>query len=87
MQVILEILSGKAPYGGKSGPATIYAIMSNKKVPSRADHPMAMIEEAQDEIWRLLERCWASDPNRRPTASRILDELKSIRTKYQPLLS
>lgn len=47
----------------------------------RAPRPVTVISQARglsDDMWNLIERCWATDPGARPTAAEILDMLPQI---------
>lgn len=50
------------------------------KKPSRMDHvEFDKYALRPDELWALLERCWAIEPSGRPTIDEVVAELERIR--------
>ncbi|CAG9860928.1 unnamed protein product [Phyllotreta striolata] len=69
--LLWELLTGETPYKGIDTLAVAYGVAVNKltlPIPSTCPQP-----------WRdLMEKCWESDPHRRPTFEHILDDLDNI---------
>ena len=80
--VILEVLSGHAPY------ESYVDFIAAQKV-TRGKHPKRPKGEwFTDELWKTLKDCWSSKPKRRPTAEAILECLGRVSAALQlPLLS
>ncbi|KAG8898464.1 hypothetical protein FRC01_010901 [Tulasnella sp. 417] len=70
--VVLATLSGEPPFGGKSDVMALIAVSSGQ-MPTREDHPLL---PATDPLWNLLEACWSSQPEARPTMSVVVSKLK-----------
>ncbi|XP_060532516.1 mitogen-activated protein kinase kinase kinase 11 isoform X2 [Cylas formicarius] len=69
--LLWELLTGEVPYKGIDTLAVAYGVAVNKltlPIPSTCPQP-----------WRkLMEKCWASDPHRRPSFEHILEDLDEI---------
>ncbi|QRV89370.1 mitogen activated protein kinase kinase kinase [Ceratobasidium sp. AG-Ba] len=76
---ILEIFSGKQPYPDKQEKAAMFAIMAGR-TPERPDR-IPVGESWADELWKLLQECWDTDPMQRPTASDVHTRLKTIQRR------
>ncbi|CAE6448242.1 unnamed protein product [Rhizoctonia solani] len=74
----LEVVSGSIPYHMHKRAMSII-LKVNEGPPKRKDHP-GFNEYAYrpDEMWALLEKCWAKEPSNRPTIDEIVMELKEI---------
>ncbi|KAF8678650.1 kinase-like protein [Rhizoctonia solani] len=74
----LEIISGSIPYHTHKQAMTI--ILQISKGPPRREHHAKFEEYAYrpDEMWALLEKCWAMEPSERPSIDEVLVELKRI---------
>ncbi|KAH7329819.1 kinase-like domain-containing protein [Rhizoctonia solani] len=74
----LEIVSGSIPYHMHKTAMNIM-LKVNEGPPRRKDHP-GFNDSAYrpDEMWALLEKCWAKEPSKRPTMDRIVMELNEI---------
>jgi hypothetical protein len=51
--------------------------MSGKR-PRRPLHDMCRIRGLSDDLWDLIEICWADRPSDRPTAGQIMDRLYAL---------
>lgn len=69
-----EMLTGKVPWAGVSLP-DVYV-----RVCVRSDRPYPGLEDLKvsRSLRRLVERCWAQNPTRRPSATSIVDKLEKI---------
>ncbi|CAE6335657.1 unnamed protein product [Rhizoctonia solani] len=75
---ILEIFTGKIPYGGV-GENTVKAHINLGKLPKRPENHLPVGNGQCDLLWALLLKCWARDPFCRPTAVEVRDQVKSNR--------
>ncbi|CAE6490368.1 unnamed protein product [Rhizoctonia solani] len=74
----LEVVSGSVPYYMHQQPMTIM-LKVKEGPPRRKDHPgFNDFAYRPDELWALLERCWAEEPKNRPTIDQIVTNLKEI---------
>ncbi|KAJ6934224.1 serine/threonine-protein kinase HT1-like [Populus alba x Populus x berolinensis] len=72
-----EILTGEEPYANMQFGAIIGGIVSSTLRPPVPEHC--------DTGWRkLMEECWASDPEARPSFTEITNRLRSMSTALQP---
>ncbi|KAG8721190.1 hypothetical protein FRC09_008285 [Ceratobasidium sp. 395] len=75
----LELISGRPPYYQNKQPHTVMLDIRMNKRPQRAKH--ADFEKyalKPDDMWILLERCWAIEPEDRPTMDEVVVELKKM---------
>ncbi|KAF8756377.1 kinase-like protein [Rhizoctonia solani] len=74
----LEIISGSIPYHTHKQAMTI--ILQISKGPPRREHHAKFEEYAYrpDEMWALLEKCWAMEPSEASEYDEVLIELKRI---------
>ncbi|CAE7078579.1 unnamed protein product [Rhizoctonia solani] len=74
----LEIISGSAPYCmHKQSRTVVLAIIAGP--PKRGDYlKFNHYAYRPDEMWALLERCWAREPKNRPKMDEIVMELRDI---------
>lgn len=81
--VLFALLTGKAPFGGKSVPEVLYSVRYNP-VPNLAELAPNIPDELVELIHQLLEK----DPNKRPpTALVVGNRLKSLQQGTQRLAS
>ncbi|KAG9120201.1 hypothetical protein FRC07_004391 [Ceratobasidium sp. 392] len=75
----LEIISGQAPYyQSMRVQMVVFEIMSGKK-PVRAKYAnFDKYALKPDEMWALLEKCWESKSEDRPTIDEVVVELKKM---------
>ncbi|XP_057971289.1 serine/threonine/tyrosine-protein kinase HT1-like [Malania oleifera] len=71
--VLLELLTNKTPFKGRSNVTVAYAAAKNQR-PS--------LENLPKEFVPLLQSCWAEDPAQRPEFMQITDILISILDNY-----
>ncbi|KAG8731318.1 hypothetical protein FRC11_004513 [Ceratobasidium sp. 423] len=74
---VLEIITGSVPWVGLTEQA-VMGKLAKKLHPVRPDVCMLIGEELSDSFWELMVRCWASEPQRRPLATRVWEELGAI---------
>ena len=80
--VILEVLTGQAPF-----PRCNYLVVMRKIVegerPDRPQGPEGVW--FTDDLWGMLEQCWLSKPEMRPTVEGILERLAQVSATWEPL--
>ena len=78
--VILEVLSGRAPYVQIENRSVLITMITEGKRPERPGRPWFT-----DNLWRNLEQCWSQQPKDRPTIAAILECLERLATTWRPL--
>ena len=77
--VILEVLSGEAPFAGDKDFIVMRKVIEGKR-PERPEGARFL-----DGLWRTLEQCWLPQPKERPTVEAILECLGQVSESWQPL--
>ncbi|KAJ6521091.1 kinase-like domain-containing protein [Mycena vulgaris] len=70
--LVLEILTSEPPKGRPSGPIVTAKLLAALH-PNRADYD---VQKVTNTIWSVLDRCWAFDPQLRPTITEVLPLLR-----------
>ncbi|CAE6489763.1 unnamed protein product [Rhizoctonia solani] len=74
---MLEVMTGKAPYYGKTT-FVIVSLMNQKKQPERPIQQIPINSRDGDKFWKLLTACWAYEPSERPSAAEITVIMRTI---------
>ncbi|KAG9088031.1 hypothetical protein FS749_002484 [Ceratobasidium sp. UAMH 11750] len=74
---ILETVTGKVPYVGKSEISIVLAVVVRKELPERPKDVMPNNEQG-DRLWALLVSCWSSEPNDRPNVTKVASTMRGI---------
>jgi serine/threonine protein kinase len=79
--VIYEVLSGQAPFA----PFSQYVVMRKVMDGEHPEKPEG-VEGAwfTDELWRMLNRCWATRPESRPSVAVVLECLERVSRDPEP---
>ena len=79
--VIYEVLGGQAPFAPFSHFIAMRKIMDGER-PQRPGG----VEGARftDDLWRMLNRCWATRPESRPSSSEVLECLERVSRDTKP---
>ncbi|CAE6538231.1 unnamed protein product [Rhizoctonia solani] len=77
-KTILQIMTGKLPYAGKSDPAAVTSVFLHIHPPRPSFQDVVNNQEVGDKLWDLLLRCWSHDPKLRPTAKGVKNSLIEI---------
>lgn len=48
------------------------------KRPARPLHDLSRTRGLNDEVWSLVESCWAQNPAERPSADQVVKQLRSL---------
>ncbi|CUA70595.1 Focal adhesion kinase 1 [Rhizoctonia solani] len=75
--VIFEVITGTIPYAGAKDPAILYHVLA-RKIPARPETHIPTGLEQADQLWSIITRCWAYDPNERPKAGEVRNVMASI---------
>ncbi|KAF9442881.1 kinase-like protein [Macrolepiota fuliginosa MF-IS2] len=71
---VLQVSTGKVPFEHIKKDSMVIIHVAQGRLPSRPD-------EIDDPLWALLQRCWASDPDKRPSISTIAARLLPMTSK------
>ncbi|CAE6491894.1 unnamed protein product [Rhizoctonia solani] len=74
---ILEAFTGYAPYQGLLDVAVMRNLMA-RVPPARPERQLPIGNKPADLLWSLMTRCWEGEPQKRPSAMYIRDEMKAI---------
>ncbi|EUC62630.1 tyrosine kinase catalytic domain protein [Rhizoctonia solani AG-3 Rhs1AP] len=74
---ILEVITGLPPYESLGELAALSKIMT-KTHPERPESHIPSGAEQADRLWSLLTDCWNPNPQDRPTANEVRNEMKAI---------
>ena len=79
--VVLEVLSGRAPFASYSAHVVTRKVTKGER-PGRPEGP----EGAwfTDNLWGMLELCWATRPKSRPSIEAILECLEQVSGTWEP---
>ena len=80
--VILEVLTGQAPFLGCSNLVATRKIIEGEH-PDRPQGPEAVW--FTDDLWGMLEKCWSSKPKLRPSVESVLESLDRGLAIWEPL--
>ena len=81
--VILEVLSGQAPFRGDCNDFIVMQKVLDGKHPERPRGPEQVW--FTDDLWGTLEQCWSSQTKDRPIAGDILEHLERVWIVWKPL--
>lgn len=68
------MFTGLIPFNGMSEIQTLLAVINGKR-PPRPEHTDRL--GLTDELWGIMQLCWASDPNLRPELFVVKDALQA----------
>ncbi|KAG8725114.1 hypothetical protein FRC09_008457 [Ceratobasidium sp. 395] len=77
---VLEIVTGKPPYGDLKYSGAVIRRIISKQLPERPNAQLPPNSPFGDRLWELMTLCWTSEPSSRPTAGYVRDCLKAIAT-------
>ncbi|CAE6538143.1 unnamed protein product [Rhizoctonia solani] len=75
---ILEIMTGKVPFGHIQRDAAVCAAIYRKEQPPRPINSISTSSRDGDKLWDLLQLCWQYNPDDRSTASDVELALSGI---------
>ena len=80
--VIYEVLSGQVPFAPFSRYTVLRKVMDGER-PQRPEGVEG--ERFTDDLWQVLNQCWATRPEDRPSSSAVLEYLEwATRDKKSP---
>lgn len=78
VRVLHQILTGDKPFSTFRNETSIIMEVQNGQRPPRPDQTLVH-RGLDDKLWEIVVRCWAQNPEDRPTASQIVRELVDLR--------
>lgn len=75
-----QIFSGEVPFYDIISDHQVSLEVRNGKRPSRPSHDISRTRGLDDDIWSIIQSCWAHEPDRRPAAYQIVELLRSLLT-------
>ena len=74
--VIYETISGNLPFHEHTDLTVFVKVLEGKRPPRG--------ERFAESLWKMLERCWASQPNDRPNIEVVLQRLETVSNLSEP---
>ncbi|KAL5528090.1 hypothetical protein ACEPAF_7226 [Sanghuangporus sanghuang] len=72
---VLELMTGQAPFSHIRRTPEVLIKMQQGERPRRPEGPEIVERGLDDKLWDLLTRCWAADPEQRPSIQEVINEL------------
>ena len=70
--VLTQAFASTVPFSGKSPTAAMFDIISGIRP------PRPRRSDCTEELWSLMQGCWAHDPHSRPGVSEVLERLLTL---------
>ena len=80
--VVYEVLSGQFPFAPFSNHVATWKVLGGER-PQRPGGVEGV--RFTDDLWRMLNRCWATRPENRPSISAVLEFLERVSGDTKPL--
>lgn len=77
-QISVQIFSGKYPFYDIPNDFQVAVAVQQGKRPARPSFNMSLTNSLTDQVWSLIETCWTKEPSKRPTASQIAKQLRTL---------
>jgi len=71
--VMYEILCGRLPYRGGR-----YIYRDVREIIEHGHIALPKAPQINDQMWSVIQKCWARDPNERPSMAQVVDELEQF---------
>jgi hypothetical protein len=72
------MFSDQFPFHEITGDFQVMFAVKRGKRPCRPTHNLSRTRGLNDTIWRIIETCWNQDPNKRYTASQVVESLRNL---------
>jgi hypothetical protein len=80
-----QIFCGWVPFRGMRQIRVMMMVMRGSRAPRPASYQEPTVEPS-DEEWQLIQDCWASEPDARPSMKTVLQRLKQLHPYVPPAL-
>ena len=77
------MFSGMLPFILMQHDYRVILAIQNGERPLRPSDEQSQARGLTNEVWHIIEACWVQEPSKRPTASQIVDQLRSL--PHQPM--
>jgi serine/threonine protein kinase len=74
----LQMFSGEYPFQDISNDFQVIFAVQRGRRPSQPSTDLSRTRCLNDELWHIIEACWAKEPSERPTASEIAKRLRAL---------
>ena len=74
-----QMFSGSFPFQDIRNDFKFMLEVKRGKRPLRPPHDLSSSRGLTDEVWKLMEECWASHPEDRPSAVQVVGSIRSLR--------
>ncbi|KAG8941835.1 hypothetical protein FRC04_004077 [Tulasnella sp. 424] len=75
--VMLKVLTGKVPFASVPQGRLVIEVAKGKK-PNRREYQFNLPQAIADEVWKLMNKCWALTPTERPSMAVVIEQLNQI---------
>jgi hypothetical protein len=72
------MFSGKYPFFDIANEFQVMFAVKRGKRPFRPSNLLCQTRGMSKEMWHLIETCWTANPSERPTASKIVEQLRAL---------
>ncbi|KAJ7100527.1 kinase-like domain-containing protein [Mycena epipterygia] len=76
--VCYEMFTGNHPFHDIKMDFMVYLAVQKGERPSRPPHDFYPTRGLNDDIWHMIQICWASEPSERPHAGDVVEKLRSL---------
>ncbi|KAG8712062.1 hypothetical protein FRC08_015072, partial [Ceratobasidium sp. 394] len=80
---ILETITGRIPWHGKTDTAVACAVMIMKVHPERPQDHIPEGSRHGNILWSLLQSCWAYEPDDRPSATQVKERVSTCGSYHE----
>lgn len=72
------MFSGEVPFSKTPNDVQVILSVMRGKRPARPTHALSRTRGFSDELWDLIQMCWAQDPTQRPGAEDVVGRLRAL---------
>lgn len=76
--IVLQMFSGEIPFFENPYDIQVILGVMRGRRPARPMHELCRTRGISDELWDLIQTCWAQDPTQRPAAEQIMERLRAL---------
>ncbi|KLO11001.1 kinase-like protein [Schizopora paradoxa] len=75
---VLELMTGQVPFNQTRRTTSVLIAATDGLRPERPTDPAVEARGLDDRLWDLMNRCWAQEPEDRPSIKEVNDELEAM---------
>jgi len=72
------MFSDQYPFPDISGDFQVMFAVKQGRRPSRPSDQLSQTRGLNDAIWQIIQTCWMHDPSARPSATQVVENLRSL---------